>query len=145
MKRQLSVFRIRINFLNPLQIKRRRIFFFCTAFFLHKSIGKPKCNGGIQNLVVFVGGNSSVDFWVFAAFIKRCVLTEQAEQIISLWQCVFHPMQQLYGIILASREYHMSDNHTFLQDSMLVIFQAAGLLYHRKNCQRSNFKIIFCL
>ena len=68
------------SFLQAFQVKRRGIFFFGTAFFLHKSPGKSQGDSFFQYFLIFIGGEAPVDPGMLAAFVKRCILAEQAEE-----------------------------------------------------------------
>ena len=61
---------------DPAQIKGRGVFFFCTAFFLHISVCKPKFDGSIHDLLVFIGGDPAADLRILAAFIKWRILAQ---------------------------------------------------------------------
>ena len=62
--------------LDALTVKWRRIFFFRTAFFLHISVCKPKFDGSIHDLLIFIGGDPAADLRILAAFIKRRILAQ---------------------------------------------------------------------
>lgn len=55
---------------DPAQIKGRGVFFFCTAFFLHISDCKPKFDGSIHDLLIFIGGDPAADLPDTGCFYK---------------------------------------------------------------------------
>lgn len=94
------------------QIKRRRVFFFGTAFFLHEAIFQSQFQGGIYNSLIFVAGDTPVELRVFPAFVKRCVLTHQTDIILSFRQLFGNPVKQADGIFFLPRKNHMADDDT---------------------------------
>ena len=94
--------------LQPFQIKRRRIFLLCAAFFLHKPMDKSQLDGGINDLIVLIRCNSAVDLRETAAVIKRGVLAHQAHVVLPFRKVFLHPVQQKDGILPGPGQHHVA-------------------------------------
>lgn len=107
-----------------MQFKRRRVFFFCAAFFLHKALCESQLNRGIDDFLVFVACDATVDFRIFAALVEGGVLAHKAYQKMPLREVVVNPVEQADGIVFVFWKNHMPQDHAALHElAGLAIFK----------------------
>ena len=118
--------------LDALTVKRRRIFFFGAASFLHETFRETEIDGGINDLVILVGGDPAVDFWVVRAPVKRRVLAHDTDEILVFREVLFDPVQEPDRIILCPRKDHMADDDAAVQHgrALLIPGKSAGEADH---------------
>lgn len=132
-----------------MQFKRRRVFFFCAAFFLHKALCESQLNRGIDDFLVFVACDATVDFRIFAALVEGGVLAHKAYQKMPLREVVVNPVEQADGIVFVFWKNHMPQDHAALHElAGLAIFgeifqyQRTGVLDHPFDCCGGDRKIV---
>ena len=86
-----------------------------------------------------------MDLRILAAFIKRSILAEQAEEKAALRKFFLHPSKKSGGIFPAVREYHMPDEHSFGHHTFLIKLRFSCLGDHSGYCLGSCLEIVFSI
>ena len=96
--------------LDALTVKRRRIFFFSAASFLHETFRETEVDGSINDFVVLIGGDPSVDLRIFGAPVERRVLAHDADEVLMFREIFTDPVEKMDRVFLCAREDHMADD-----------------------------------
>lgn len=96
--------------LDALTVKRRRIFFFSAASFLHETFRETEVDSGINDFVVLIGGDPSVDLRIFGAPVERRVLAHDADEVLMIREIFPDPAEKTNRVIFCARQDHMADD-----------------------------------
>ena len=101
--------------LDALTVKRRRIFFFSAASFLHETFRETEVDGGINDFVVLIGSDPSVDLRIFGAPVERRILAHDADKVLVIREIFSDPVQEADRVLFCARKDHVADDDAAVQ------------------------------
>ena len=96
--------------LDALTVKRRRIFFFSAASFLHETFRETEVDSGINDFVVLIGSDPSVDLRIFGTFVERRILAHYADEVLMFRKIFPDPVKKTDRVFFCARKDHMADD-----------------------------------